>query len=88
VPVRPGVSGCEAVLTLGSRVGVMFFDGEPTRPFVACFEDADGEGFVPTTLSIDALTVVRLADGVRPMPATGDLAGGIWPIVGTTRVLG
>jgi hypothetical protein len=53
VPVRPGVAGCEAVLPLGSRVGVMFFDGEPTRYFVAgAFEDADSDAFVPDLLSL------------------------------------
>jgi hypothetical protein len=50
VKVRPGVAGCEATLALGSTVGVMFFDGEPTRPFVFSFEDAEGEGFEPTML--------------------------------------
>ncbi len=50
VPVRPGVSGCKAMVTLGSRVLVGFIDEDPGRPFVAAFEDAEGEGFVPLTL--------------------------------------
>lgn len=88
VPVRPGVAGCEATLTLGARVLVTFIDSDPSRPCVVGFDDPESEAFTPIALSLDAVTVVRLADGERPMPATGDLAGGIWPIVGTTRVLG
>lgn len=88
VSVRPGVSGAKAQVMLGSRVLVGFVDADPARPFVAHFEDADGEGFTPLLLELDASTVVKLADGLRPMAATGDLAGGIWPIAGTTRVMG
>lgn len=88
VHVRPGVSGCRSDVMLGSLVLVGFVNADPSRPYVAHFEGADGEGFIPLLTEIDAATVVKLADGVRPMPATGDLAGGIWPIVGTTRVMG
>lgn len=88
VPVRPGVSGCEAEVALGSRVLVTFVDADPARPVVVAFDDAEAGGFKPVLLSIDATTVLKLADGIRPMAATGDIAGGIWPIVGTTRVMG
>ncbi len=54
VPMRPGVSGCEAVVALSSLVVVWFLGGDPSRPFVAAFEDADGSGFQPTTLTIEA----------------------------------
>lgn len=88
VPVRPGVSGCRSDVMLGSSVLVGFVNSDPGRPYVAAFEDADGAGFVPLMTEIDAQTFVKLADGARLMAATGDLAGGILPIVGTTRVMG
>lgn len=88
VPVRPGVSGCRSDVKLGSAVLVGFVNSDPSRPYVAGFEDADGAGFIPLLTEIDATTFVKLADGARLMAATGDLAGGILPIVGTTRVMG
>lgn len=87
VYVRPGVSGCRATVKLGSRVLVAFADADPARPFVASFEDAEGEGFLPLVLKIDA-TEVLIGNGVKPVAAAGDLAGGIWPIAPTqTKVL-
>lgn len=88
VPMRPGVAGVKSTLALGARVLVGFVNADPGRPVVTMFEDSEGEGFLPLLTEIDARTFVKLADGVRPMAATGDLAGGIWPIVGTTRVMG
>ena len=88
VSVRPGVSGAKSMVMLGSNVLVGFVNSDPGRPYVASFEGGDGAGFVPLMTEINASTVVKLADGVRPMAATGDLAGGIWPIAGTTRVMG
>jgi len=82
VPVRPGVSGCNSNVALGSRVLVGFVDSQPSRPYVAGFEDADGEGFVPLMTHIDA-TTLRLGNGVKPAIGAGDLAGGIWPCVPT-----
>ena len=54
VPVRPGVAGCKAEVALGARVLVGFVDSDQARPFVAAFEEADGEGFQPTTLAMSA----------------------------------
>ncbi len=54
VTVRPGVSGCKADPALGSYVLVGFIDSDPARPYVAGFEDADGDGFIPTTLTFQA----------------------------------
>jgi len=88
VPMAPGVAGAKSTLLPGARVLVCFVDASPARPMVVGFEDADGEGFTPVLTSIDATTFVKLADGARLMAATGDLAGGIWPIAGTTRVMG
>lgn len=61
--VRPGVSGARADVALGSRVIVSFLDGEPARPIVVGFEDADGEGFLPTILELNASTQVGLGPG-------------------------
>lgn len=52
VPAWPGVSGCEAELMLGSRVLVGFIDADQARPYIAGFEDADGEGFVPELIKL------------------------------------
>lgn len=88
VPVRPGVAGAKSNVTLGSKVLVGFIDAQPSRPVVLAQEEVGAEGYKPILTTIDATTFVKLADGARLMPATGDLAGGIWPIVGTTRVMG
>jgi hypothetical protein len=88
VRVRPGLAGARSDVALASRVLVAFVNAERGRPEVIAFEDADGAGFTPLLTEIDASTFVKLADGARPVAATGDIAGGIWPIVGTTRVLG
>lgn len=88
VSMRPGVPGAKADVMLGTRVLVAFINHDPGRPVVVQFEEADGTGFKPLLLSLDAQTFVELADGLRLMAATGDLAGGILPIVGTTRVKG
>lgn len=52
VPMWPGVSGCYATVALGSRVLVGFIDSDPGRPYVAAFEDVDGEGFTPTLIKL------------------------------------
>jgi hypothetical protein len=88
VPMRPGMAGAKSTLIPGARVLVSFVDADPSRPQVIAFEDSEGGGFKPVLTSIDATMFVKLADGARLMPATGDLAGGIWPILGTTRVMG
>ncbi len=88
VPMRPGVSGAKSTVALGSLVLVAFVDASPARPVVVGFSDAESDGFTPILTSVDASTFVNLADALLPMPRTGDLAGGIWPIVGTTRVIG
>jgi hypothetical protein len=54
VPVWPGVGGALTTVALGSRVLVGFVDSDPGRPYVAGFEDADGEGFVPTSINLQA----------------------------------
>ncbi len=88
VPVRPGLSGAKSQLALGSRVLVTWVNADPARPEVVAFEDADGEGFRPVITEIDAQTFVRLGAGALPVVRTGDLAGGIFPIVATqTKVV-
>jgi hypothetical protein len=51
---RPGVPGCSATAALGSRVLVGFIEADRGRPFVAAYEDPEGDGFQPTTLSMQA----------------------------------
>lgn len=83
VPMRPGVSGCRSDVMLGSTVLVGFVNSDPSRPYVAAFEGADGAGFTPLLTEIDASTFVKLGAGAKPAIAAGDLAGGIWPCVPT-----
>jgi hypothetical protein len=61
VPVRPGLAGTRADLALGSRVLVGFVDADPARPVVVGFEDAEGAGFVPSEISIGAVSGAPLA---------------------------
>ncbi len=60
VLVRPGVPGCEADTALGSRVLVGFVNRSPTRPYVAGFEDPEGDGFLPEKLVLDAEDTIEL----------------------------
>ena len=84
--VRPGVPGVGAQYKLGSRVLVTFIDGDPGRPAVGNFEDADGAGFLPDMLQLagtaGAMPVARLGDQVTSfLPPT-------LPVVGTVTVDG
>lgn len=63
VTVRPGIPGTKATHMLGARVVVGFIDGAPTQPFVAAFEDADGDGFSPLVLELNASTGINLGTG-------------------------
>jgi hypothetical protein len=85
VEVRPGIPGARADLPDGSRVLVGFIDASPGRPVVVGFEDAEGDGFVPTRLALDALTIelgegallgaARLTDAVVAGPFGGAITG-------------
>lgn len=88
IPMRPGLAGSRSDLMLGSHVLVAFVDADPGRPSVIAFEDSEGEGFLPLLTEIDAATLVKLGQGVKPAIGAGDLAGGIWPCIPTqTKVL-
>jgi len=63
VVARPGLPGCKGGAAVGSRVLVAFADSSPARPYVCGYEDADGSGFVPTTLVLDASSSIKLGDG-------------------------
>jgi hypothetical protein len=78
VPVRPGVAGCDAQVALASRVLVGFVDSDPSRPYVAAFEDADGDGFVPTTLTLSEgiFGAARMNDTVQAGPFGGVITSG------------
>lgn len=54
VMVRPGVAGCAMDVALGARVLVGFVDSDRSRPFVGAFEDAEGDGFQPSELTLNA----------------------------------
>lgn len=74
VPVRPGVAGAKCLVSPGMRVLVAFIDADPSRPTVVGFEDADGQGFAPISISF--------GNGFRPVAAFGDMAGP-FPITAT-----
>jgi len=87
VPVRPGIPGARADHAPGSRVLVLFVDATPARPVVVGYEDADGDGFVPVVLELDATTTInlgagatlaaaRLTDPVVCGPFAGAITGG------------
>lgn len=60
--VRPGIPGARAEHKLGSRVMVAFLDAEPSRPVVVGFEDAEGDGFLPRVLELDAVQELDLGE--------------------------
>lgn len=80
VRVRPGVAGCRANVALGSTVLVAFVNGDPARPAVVGFEDAETAGFMPTLLELGAdgptLGVARTTDTVQAGPFAGVITGG------------
>lgn len=78
VPARPGVSGCYAAVALGSHVLVGFVDSDPARPYVAAFEDADGEGYLPTSIELaeGVLGAARMTDAIQAGPFAGTITGG------------
>lgn len=82
VPVRPGIAGARARVEPGSRVLVAFIDEDPARPYVCGFEDEDGNGFAPITVSLNAESFVQLGAGIKPVIVAGDMAG-IFPCVPT-----
>lgn len=85
VYVRPSLAGSKSTLALGARVVVMFLNADPGRPIIVAEEDPDGAGFLPVATSIDAQTIVQLGAGALAVARSGDLAGGVWPVV-TTQV--
>lgn len=83
VPVRPGIAGASARVEPGARVLVAFVDEDPARPYVCGFEDEDGNGFLPLTVSVDAVTFVNLGEALKPVLVAGDLAAGMFPVIPT-----
>jgi hypothetical protein len=77
VVARPGLPGCKGAAKLGSRVLVGFVDSDPARPYVAGYEDADGSGFLPTTLTLvgGTLGVARMTDPIQAGPFAGSIIG-------------
>lgn len=63
VPIRPGIPGARANVTLGTRVLVGFIEADPSRPVVLGFEDAEGDGFSPLVLEFNATTTIKIGAG-------------------------
>lgn len=90
--IRPGIPGARADVMLGARVIVAFLDSEPARPVVIGFEDAEGLGFLPSTLELNASSEVGLGPGPVRFPVArqtdpvqaGPFSGTI--VAGSTRV--
>lgn len=80
VPVRPGVPGTRADVTLGTRVLVGFIDADQSRPAVLGFEDAEGEGFRPIKYELDATTAIEIggAAGLPSARQTDAVLAGPW----------
>lgn len=73
VPVRPGIPGAKATHKLGARVTVGFVDASPAMPIVWGFEEADGEGFLPDDVTINASGDVELGLAVGRVLRVGDV---------------
>lgn len=81
VRVRPGLPGMKSEPKLGALVLVSFVNAEPSGAVVTGFEDADGAGFLPDSLSLCpvagvALGVARTTDAVVAGPFGGTIVGG------------
>lgn len=73
VLARPGLPGCKGAAKLGSRVLIEWIEADPSRPVVTHYEDADGAGFVPTTLVFDASSSIKIgADATKGAARDGD----------------
>jgi hypothetical protein len=66
VKIRPGVAGLRALPKLGSLVLVQFVNGDPARPVIVGFDDAEGSGFETTDMRLGLASatdpVVRMSD--------------------------
>lgn len=71
VPFR-GAPGVAAELASGTKVIVRFVNSDPARAYVAAVIGADDDGFVPTTLRVDAEATVDVGESAE----TVNLAGG------------
>lgn len=68
VSVWYGAPGISAVMQPGAEVLVEFLEGDPAQPVVRAFEPAEGAGFLPIVLTLDALTLVKV--GTVPFPVS------------------
>lgn len=79
VPVRPGMAGQRATVTLGERVLVAFADADPSRPQVVSHEEPGGPGWMPILLELGetpTLGIARQTDAVVAGPFGGTIVGG------------
>lgn len=78
VPVRPGMSGMRAQMTLGALVLVAFPGGDPSRPNVISHDDPDSAGWMPLFLKLGAeptLGIARITDTVQAGAFAGVITG-------------
>lgn len=67
-----GAPGMKSKLAPGTKVLVGFANGDPLSPFIGHFEPAEGEGWMPLELTLDALKKVEIG----PSALAVELAGG------------
>lgn len=71
VASRPGLGGSRTSPALGSLVLVGFINGSPARPTVLAYAGHDGEGWSPTTATLDGDSV-ELGGALGPVMRYGD----------------
>lgn len=86
VLARPGVPGCFGEPALLSRVLVAFANSEPGRPLVVAFEDAEGDGFQPTALSLLAGGMAG-TEHVMTLESTVVLIHNVFAALGTAMTI-
>lgn len=62
ISMAPGVAGAHSALAVGAIVLVAFVEGLPTLPFVVGFAGKDGQGWTPTSTTLDASTSGKLGE--------------------------
>jgi hypothetical protein len=72
VRVRPGMAGLSADHAVGSLVLVTFVNGDPARPVVTGFDDAESTRFLPDDIVIEANNTVGLGPTPRKDVARKD----------------
>ncbi len=78
VRVRPGVAGLRAHPKVGGSVLVSFINGDPARPVVTSFDDADSPGFVSDETAVAATLVLLGSESATdPVVRKSDLQSAV-----------